>query len=365
MARRPAIVELARRLPDRLTLADIGVRWGFEPRWNALAPAARLIGFDADDDECRVLRGRHADLPEAIFAPVALSDRAGTHTLHITQEPAASSLLEPDPGVLRSRRGMKAMRPARTTQIETETLAGWAGRSGVDRLDVLKLDVQGAELAVLRGAGALLDGVRALDLEVEFNPIYSGQPLFSEIDAFLREQGFVLWRLGELTHCRLPGSDGGGEAVETIRFADGLLRYRVGSGQLTWGRARYVRSDMADPPAPRTFEAEVVDACAAWSLQLDDVAQAVLRRAASLDPAVSGALAELSRARRPRALLRYDLPGAARRWTRVHALGLRGWDDERIAREAGLTRSNVRSLRRLGPARFGLSSTALAALRRR
>jgi hypothetical protein len=243
------------------------------------------------------------------------------------------------------------MRFVRSEPIETQTLAAWAQRSGVDRLDVLKLDVQGAELAVMRGAGGLLDDVRALDLEVEFNPIYRGQPLFGDIDAFLRARSFVLWRLGELTHCRLPESTGGAH-VDTIRYGDGMLRFRAGSGQLTWGRAWYVRADTADPAGPRTFEAEVRDACAAWSLQLDDVAQAALTRAAALDPAAGPALEELSRVQTPRPLLRHDLRGAARRWLRVHTLALRGWDDERIARESGMTARNVQQLRRLGPGRF-------------
>jgi hypothetical protein len=55
------LVQLAGSLPDRLVLADVGVRHGFAPRWIALAPAARLIGFDADAEDAR----RHADLPDA------------------------------------------------------------------------------------------------------------------------------------------------------------------------------------------------------------------------------------------------------------------------------------------------------------
>ena len=352
MARRPRLVELAGSLGQPLVLADVGVRWGFEPRWTALAPAARLIGFDADADECAALRRRHAGLPRVEFAPVALSDRAGTQTLHVTREPAASSLLEPDPDVLRRRRGMRAMRPAGTVEVETETLDAWARRSGVDRIDVLKLDVQGAELAVLRGAGALLDAVRALDLEVEFNPIYRAQPLFADVDAFLRARGFVLWRLGELTHCALPEASGGGGSVDAIRFADGLVRYRSGGGQLTWGRARYVHTDVVDPATPPAYADDVRDACAAWSLELDDVAQAALARAAKLRPAAAAALAELADSPAPRGLPRRDLRGAARRWARVHSLAVRGWDDERIAREAGLTTRNVQLLRRFGPGRL-------------
>jgi FkbM family methyltransferase len=351
MARRPRLVELAGSLQQPLVLADVGVRWGFEPRWTALAPAARLIGFDADADECAALRRRHAHLPRVEFAPVALSDRAGTQTLHVTREPAASSLLEPDPEVLRRRRGMRAMRPAGTMEIQTETLEAWAERSRVDRIDVLKLDVQGAELAVLRGAGALVAGVRALDLEVEFNPIYRGQPLFADIDAFLRERGFALWRLGELTHYGLPGAGNAGTVTERQTFADGALRHRVGGGQLVWGRARYAR--VADRTPTDPWPEHVRDACVAWAFQLDDIAVAALRRAAAAHPPAEAALAQLERTAERRSRWRTsaqrDWAGAAVRLARVAALNARGFDDEQIARELRLTVANVRLLRRTLP----------------
>lgn len=58
--------------------------------------------------------------------------------------------------------------------------------------DVLKIDTQGTELDVLRGAGHLLDSVLAVEMEVEFVPQYLGQALFSEVDQFMRQQGFTL-----------------------------------------------------------------------------------------------------------------------------------------------------------------------------
>ena len=58
--------------------------------------------------------------------------------------------------------------------------------------DVLKLDVQGAELDILRGAPVTLAHVLAVECEVEFRPIYVGQPLFADVDTFMRGQGFEL-----------------------------------------------------------------------------------------------------------------------------------------------------------------------------
>ena len=69
-----------------------------------------------------------------------------------------------------------------TTEITLVSLDGWASEAGVEAIDIMKLDVQGAELEVLKGARGLLGGVRLIELEVAFNPIYKDQPLFGEID---------------------------------------------------------------------------------------------------------------------------------------------------------------------------------------
>lgn len=56
----------------------------------------------------------------------------------------------------------------------------------------LKLDIQGAELFALSHATARLRRALVVHTEVEFLPMYKGQPLFAEVDQFLRTHGFVL-----------------------------------------------------------------------------------------------------------------------------------------------------------------------------
>lgn len=62
---------------------------------------------------------------------------------------------------------------------------------------LLHMDIQGTELRALRGAARLLTErrVRLLYLEVEFFPLYEGQPLFWQIGAFLERQGYHLYSL--------------------------------------------------------------------------------------------------------------------------------------------------------------------------
>ena len=54
------------------------------------------------------------------------------------------------------------------------------------------MDLQGAELLALQSAGALLDKVRYIYTEVSHRPIYKGQCLFDDVDAFLTARGFRL-----------------------------------------------------------------------------------------------------------------------------------------------------------------------------
>lgn len=71
----------------------------------------------------------------------------------------------------------------------------------VKSIDIFKLDLQGYELEALKGAEHLLPHIKVITTEVEFVPLYLNQPLFSDIESFLRAHDFRLLNLYELwTH---------------------------------------------------------------------------------------------------------------------------------------------------------------------
>ena len=59
----------------------------------------------------------------------------------------------------------------------------------------LKVDTQGYEAAVLRGATLLLARARGVQLEMSLVPLYGGQELWDHFLDFMRAQGFVPWTL--------------------------------------------------------------------------------------------------------------------------------------------------------------------------
>jgi FkbM family methyltransferase len=66
--------------------------------------------------------------------------------------------------------------------------------------DFLKLDVQGGELDALRGADRLLERTVVVHTEVEFSYVYKNQPLFADVDVYLRSKGFELIDLIKFGH---------------------------------------------------------------------------------------------------------------------------------------------------------------------
>lgn len=68
--------------------------------------------------------------------------------------------------------------------------------------DLLWIDVEGAELQVLRGAARVLRGVTLLHIEVSFRRMQIGKPLFWEIHSYLGERGFVFHSFMEVSALR-------------------------------------------------------------------------------------------------------------------------------------------------------------------
>lgn len=194
----------------------------------------RLTGFEADPAECERLNAATADTPWVRYVPAALAERAGERTLHVTAESACSSLYPPDPAMVARYPELAAMRPVGEQRVSAITLDEWWRADGAGRVDFVKLDTQGSELDILRGAERMLGSVWGLEIEVEFNPLYRGQPLFADVDGFLRAHGFVLWRLTNLAHYS-PGTGADVTRWDVQHFDSRPVGFAAGGGQLHWG----------------------------------------------------------------------------------------------------------------------------------
>jgi FkbM family methyltransferase len=240
----PSYSDLFPHFGRNLAVIDVGCRWGFGDIWTPLFPHISIYGFDPDAAECERLSQLYPGR-QVKFVPQGLADTVGRRQLYVTQNPGCSSLFRPDPILTSSLPELACAAHTSTADVPVTTLDHWAAEAGVGEIDFIKLDTQGAELDILRGGENLLRTVRALEVEVEFNPIYEGQPLFGDIDRFLRERGFVLWRLSSLVHYSRDPARRQRELDDKTYYDSAPVPSRTFGGQLFWGLAHYVRSEIA------------------------------------------------------------------------------------------------------------------------
>jgi FkbM family methyltransferase len=268
--------DLAPRLPGPLVVVDVGARWGASDRWAPLGDAVEVIGFEPDAAEADRLNALGSP---ARYVPVALGADDGPAILHRTADPACASLYPPLAALPMTRPELHVVAEIDQQVIQVAKLDTWLGKEHPAPVHVLKLDTQGSELDVLRGAEGALQHIRLLEIEVEFNPIYDGQPLFGDVDRFLRARGFTLWRVSDLAHYGLADAGSLDTQTRERSFYDSRPVHSAGQGgQLFWAHAYYVAANMVEPK-PDDHNDPMVDACAAAAYGFTDLAASVLARA--------------------------------------------------------------------------------------
>jgi len=173
-------------------MLDGGARSGATSRTaREWLPGVRIHAFEPNPDSRARLERLAAEWKGAMTVSAsALSDVSGPAALNVNGYDETSSLL-PASAEGRAMFGER-IEPIGCVEIETTMIDEWAAASGVERIDLLKLDLQGAELAALRGAARMLAGVRVALIETQFIPIYEGAPTAAELVRFLDDAGFGL-----------------------------------------------------------------------------------------------------------------------------------------------------------------------------
>jgi FkbM family methyltransferase len=206
-------------LLDRLgtrhpVIFDVGAHRGSTTaRYRAAFPESRIFCFEPFPASSEVLKQRHQNDPSIEIIPLAVSNTPGTRTFYVNGFDAAHSLL---PRPKKGRRYYpKHAGPDATIEVQVTTVDEFVRQRNLERVDVLKLDIQGGELMALHGAVDTINhkGVGLIYTEILFVELYADNPLFHEICAFLASLGFSLF---SLYHLR-TASNG------QLRFGDALF----------------------------------------------------------------------------------------------------------------------------------------------
>jgi FkbM family methyltransferase len=185
----------------RPVIFDVGANMGQTlENYAAVFPEATIHSFEPFLESYSHLKATASRYPSAVPHRLALADTAGERTFFVNPEWHTRNSLLPRPS--EGRRYYRAgsdLAPSLT--VQTETLDAFCSQHGVDRINILKLDVQGAEGMVLKGAKGLLSQ-EAIDLvftEVMFVPHYEGGPLIHQLWRQLEEHRYSFFNLFDMS----------------------------------------------------------------------------------------------------------------------------------------------------------------------
>lgn len=188
---------------DYDTIVDVGAHIGeFADSVRRVMDPRRIVMVEADPELAASLEKSYANTPGCEVVLAAITDRNGPVQLRINSHRDSTSLLAITPEA--EAQFQREMREVRQVEVPGMTLDELFDVHKLDRVALLKVDIQGAERQMIAGGAKALARVESLYIEVNFEEYYEGSAVFHELDALLREQGFKVRSFHE---SRL-GSDG-------------------------------------------------------------------------------------------------------------------------------------------------------------
>lgn len=181
-----------RAITDAKTIFDVGANIGQSAQtYRRLYPQAEIWSFEpfpsTYKDLCR-------SVSDPKFHPVelALSDRIAKTELNIGAETITNSFLR------------RQSDSGETIEVQTDTIDHFCWERGISTIDILKVDVEGAEERVFKGAREMFSrgAIKSVFVEVYFRPVYDRMPLFGDLDNQLKRFGFGLCGLYSLNSSR-------------------------------------------------------------------------------------------------------------------------------------------------------------------
>lgn len=205
----PALIKLVTDQPFT-SVADIGAATGKDALlYAAMGPDVQVYAFEPVPQNVEYLRravAANKDTADRVHVyPVALGDENGVAAFYRstgTPYPNAaddvvdgdknwrlsSSLLAP-----KDHREVHPWCGFREEFVPVMTMRAWADIHAVTEIEFVHMDVQGAELDVLNGAGeALMGTFKGVWLEVSTREMYKGQPLVEDVAVYMQAHGFKL-----------------------------------------------------------------------------------------------------------------------------------------------------------------------------
>jgi FkbM family methyltransferase len=228
------------------SLVDVGAAGGIVREWGALEPHTRVVAVEPNSDELERIKPSHSEvdsrirkvrsfLRKLIYGPRSQNihyfnsllgeTTRGEAAFYLFDHVPNSSVYAPNVEVLRRFGKAESWSVSKCVHLPEDTLDGQLANHRIEDVDFIKLDTQGSELSILKGGEGALGKASGVFLEVEFLSLYENQPLFGDVDVYLRSHGFDLVEIVRTKYWKAP-------------FEGRFLKSR---GQIVYGDVLYLK----------------------------------------------------------------------------------------------------------------------------
>ncbi|MDP4252080.1 MAG: FkbM family methyltransferase [Bacteroidota bacterium] len=200
-----------------LCIFDVGAHYGETAiKYKNVFPNANIYSFEPFVTSAQAFLENTKEYSQIKLFKHAFSDKVGESEFYINSSDATNSLLA---STITNSWVDNATKNSNIEKVKIDTIDNFCEKENINRVDILKLDVQGGEMLVLKGADRMLSSakVKMIFTEVEFIEIYKNQPLFHDITAYLTRYNYKLFGLFD-THW-------------------------LENGQIAWCDAVYIKAD--------------------------------------------------------------------------------------------------------------------------
>jgi FkbM family methyltransferase len=184
------VSNLKKMVPELTTIIDVGANSGQFTKVAAhLYPQAQIHTFEPLPDLYPIIKKKFGSNPNIKTYNIALGNEDGTILFNKNKFGHTSSVLEISQDNIHFTRKDNELEQIRVQIMKLDSLALPVDKTN---LSLLKLDVQGYELEVLKGADETIKAIGYIIIEANLEELYSSQPSFNTMNNYLQDKGFEL-----------------------------------------------------------------------------------------------------------------------------------------------------------------------------
>jgi FkbM family methyltransferase len=179
---------------EPITIMDIGARGGFNKEWEIFDDQCRIFCFEPDQAECARL---NAAAPSYVkYIPHAVGGTSGPATLYEAKLGASTSLYRTNMDYFGRLLNRDNAVIVAEQDVDVQSLNDIMSALKIPQPDFIKLDIEGAEVDVLRGGSRCLNAnLLGVLSEIRFQAEINGSPTFAALDVLLQNAGLRLYDL--------------------------------------------------------------------------------------------------------------------------------------------------------------------------